>query len=270
MKLRFFSAFTKVASGIAFLVIIPMASVEAGSASSSSASAITARFTSEGISTGIGPIGFLRNSAPPAYDKTVSIHNTSKSVAITPTYPTPTLFVSATGIKSHVASNGIQVDFVSAEGDSTLDSANLSLNLYPLPPKGSLMPIPEPFLTLSVTKVSSTSSFNHVFPQFITPSGSTSIGSLVLSGSLINTNQPLEFKGNPDANFILFESPTVTVTLNKQTVAELISCQVGQAGGCNITPYNITTNAIHINLHNAEIEGHRVSGDISIGSSYAD
>lgn len=75
----------------------------------------------------------------------------------------------------------------------------------------------------------------------------------------------LTFSGEAAANTVLFSSPTVDVTLDKQTFADLISC----GPKCTTTPVSITTDAIDISLHNAPLFGRTVSGDIVIGETSA-
>ena len=246
-----------------------MAPVTAASSTASSATALSAHINSAGIATGSGSIAYLQNNAPP-YNQTKALPQVSKSVAFMPVYPTPTISVSASGLKSHIASNGLQIDSTSAEADVTINSATITLALNPPPPKNALMPMPQSFLTISVNKVNTASSFNQVFPSFITPTGSTSIGSLVLSGSLLNSSVPIEFKGNPSVNYVLFENQNVMVTLNRQMIAALVSCNmVPGGGGCQTIPSSISTAAIDIVLNNALIAGQSVSGEIIIGNTTA-
>lgn len=255
----------------ALSLLTPLAGHAADTASvaSSSAYGIGAEFTSGDIATSLDPIGGLAFEAPPAYNKSAAVPSVQQSlVVVSGNRPIPTLFVNATGIKSHVASNGIQIDFVAAEGDAAVKSVDLTLILNPPPPGPPPVPpipFPQPFLSLSATKIASTASFNHTFPAGSFATGSASLGSLVVSGSLVGY-QTLKFSGNVPKNTVLFKSPTVTVTLNQQIVAGLVSCQMA----CTVAATGITTDAVHISLHDADIGGHLVSGELVLGRSYAD
>jgi hypothetical protein len=93
--------------------------------------------------------------------------------------------------------------------------------------------------------------------------GNASFGSLNLSGALLG--KTLTFSGDAAPNTVLFSSPTVTVTLDRQTVSDLISSGLTKT----LTPVGITTQAIDISLHDATLFGRSVSGDITIGQASA-
>ncbi|QWF70434.1 hypothetical protein KEF85_13985 [Methylomonas paludis] len=246
---------------------ISLAPAEAASAT---ATAIFGNFSSEGLTTTTGLIGTVQNSSAP-FNNPKYLAHFNKSVGLLPHYPTPTLTVTANGIRSKIFSSGIQIDTASTLADSAIDNTVISLALNPPPPTKSAQLYPQPFLQITVNRLSSSSSFNRVFPNFTTPTGDTNIGFLQLSGSLINSKTPLQYKGHPSKDYVLFQNQQLTVTLNRQLIAALVSCTVGpSSGGCQTTAESITTDAINISITNAEIDGQAVSGEINIGHTFAE
>jgi hypothetical protein len=119
-------------------------------------------------------------------------------------------------------------------------------------------------LSVSASHVHATAEYAHVYGvdrSFVT--GDASFGSLSLGGALIG--KALTFSGDAAPNTVLFSSPTVTVTLDRQTVSDLISNGLTKT----LTPAGIVTQAIDISLHGATLFGKSVSGDIIIGQASA-
>jgi hypothetical protein len=75
----------------------------------------------------------------------------------------------------------------------------------------------------------------------------------------------LQYSGIPAQNHVLFQSPTLTITVNQRISAELISC----TPKCVVTPVSIGANALEITLNNANLNGQRVSGQIDISGTEA-
>ncbi len=236
---------------------------------SSAAYGIYAQVTDHGNTVTVGPIAEVDGSIPPAYDKSVAAAPVHRIVPLLAgNGVTPSLFINAADFESHVASKGFGVDTVSTEANTLIKTINLSLMLNPPPPirPGTvILPQPQPFLQLSARRITSTANFTKVFPSLITDIGSAYFGGLTLSGTLVG-NQKLVFTGDADKDTVLFQSPTVTITLNQETQAGLISC----SPNCVFTPYSITTNAVDIYLDHANVNGRIVSGDIVLGQAHAD
>lgn len=234
-----------------------------GGAADSAAFGLAAHFRSGGVATKLHRIAFVQGSAPPAYSKSAVVASVNKTVAIAAdTFPTPTLFVNATNIRSHVESQGIAVDSISSTGSAKLKSLNLALNLNPLPPlAGPNVPVPQPFLAVAATGIASNASFGLVFPSLTGASGSASFGSLTISGSLVG-DKTLTFSGPAPKDTVLFQSPTVTITLDQQVEEGVVTCVPDP---CRLNPSNITTDAIDIELHKADLDGRIVSGHIIVG-----
>ena len=258
------------------IVVLALSSVLApgrASAASSSAFGIKAQFTVADLSTGIGPFDFAQGATLPDYAKTVPLASVNDILNIAPgPLPIPALFVSATNLASDVR-GAFGVDTYSSDGDGTLHTVNLSLNLNPLPP--TVIPFPQPFLAVSAGGVKSHAGFSDQVPRAGVAVGSASFGSLTVSGSLIG-NQVLTFSGPAPKNKILYQSPTadpadvpaIVITLNKEIEKVVIACD-GGGTGCVAMPVGIVTEALNISLHNANLHGHVVSGDIIVGYTSA-
>ena len=89
---------------------------------------------------------------------------------------------------------------------------------------------------------------------------------LKIFGSLVGTST-LTYSGSAAPNTVIYDSPTVTITLNKQITEQVITCTV--PGGCVTKVYAITVAALDISLNKANIDGHKVTGDIVLGQSEA-
>lgn len=235
---------------------------------SSAAFGIYAKITDHGNMVTFGPLAEVDGTIPPAYNKAVAAAPVHQIVPLLAgNGVTPSLFINAADFESHVASKGFGVDTVSTEANTLIKSINLSLMLNPPPPvvRSAILPRPQPFLQLSARRITSTANFTKVFPKLITDIGSAYFGGMTVSGTLVG-NQKLVFTGDADKNTILFQSPTVTITLNQQTQVGLISC----SPNCVFTPDSITTDAVDIYLDHANVNGRTVSGEIVLGQAHAD
>jgi hypothetical protein len=230
---------------------------------SSSAYALSVDLTFSRATTRYGRIASVSGSAPPPYDEQDTTVRLSNTLVLDPgNLINPILLITATDIAARAVSPGFGVDFISASGQASLASVGLLLTNNPPP----LLDLPSILgLSLSATDIRARADFSVVFPNRNFATGSASFGSLTLGGALVG--RTLTFAGGAPANTVLFSNDAVTVTLDEQAVAELISCTVGV--GCTTNPVGITTGAIDIRLHNASLFGGMVSGDIIIGQSFA-
>ena len=230
---------------------------------SSSAYALSVDLTFNRVTTQYGPVASVAGSAPPPYDQQDAIVRVSDTLLLDPSNPiNPILQIGATNLATRAVSPGFGVDFISASGETNLGSVGSMLTNNPAP----LLGIPSILgLTLSATDVRSQADFSVVFPNRPFAAGSASFGALTLGGALIGST--LTFSGDAAANTVLFSNQTTTVTLDQQSVANLISCTVG--AGCIASPVGITTDAIDIHLDGASLFGDTVWGDIIIGQSFA-
>ena len=243
-----------------------------GWAASSNADAVAARFTADFISTSLGPVAAVEgsvstiNGKPPTYSKSTSLGKLNKSLDIaTGTALMPAVTASGATLKS-TASGSRGIDTNSAQASSTAKSMTVALIVETAP--GILVPVPLPFLTVTVSDLSASAGFNQVFPSPAHTSGAVSFGALTVTGSLLTgTIKPV--KGAVKANTVLYQSKdgALSITLNRQIPAGLVSCQVGT--GCTFTPNSITTDAVAITLRNASLQGHQVTGEIVLGHARA-
>lgn len=233
----------------------------------SSAYGFSADLTFRGITTILHPVGRVAGQAPPAYNDSRKIKNRDETIRLNPvTIVAPMLQFDAQNIRTDAASAGI----ASASGSAKIGSIGVSLASYLFPPipVAALPNQPLPgFVGLSLTakdiqSSSSYSGLSDLAHGFL--SGDASFGSLTLSGALIGGT--LTFSGNAAPNTVVFSTPTVTVTLDRQIVSNLISCSLV----CTPTPTSIMTDAIDISLHDAMVFGRMMSGNIVIGQSFAD
>ena len=245
-----------------FALVLPVAAQTTNSANS--AFGIDTRFETKGMATHLGPIGFVSHNNSGAYDKSVHVGSVNENAPIVAQPVAPTIFINASGINSEVKSSGIGVDSETTQASASVDRAALMPNLNPLPPSG--LPFPQPYLQVQSSGVSSQANFNTVFPSFTSATGSSSVRSLKIIGSLVGTS-PLTYSGSAPPNTVIYDSPTVTITLNKQIKEEVITCTL--PGGCVTKVYAITVDAVDISLNKADVDGYKITGDIVLGESQA-
>jgi len=232
-------------------------------ATSSSAYGVQAGFTFGKTQTGLGPIGDVSGGAPPSYSKTVSVGAFQQSApVIKGKTGLPTLYVSGASIKSHVTSIGTSAASASAAGDATVKGLTLSLELPG--PKPDKEPINYPYLYVTATKLSVQTTLTQVSTQTPEANSTASIAGLVISGSLVD-NQTITFTGDLPNDTILFQSDTVTITVNSRLTASVISCRPK----CVIFPVLVNGSALDIQLTNAVLDGKTVSGDIAVAGATA-
>jgi hypothetical protein len=244
------------------IALVALSGVLAHTALAAGASAygITASFTSGGVTTVINPVNPLKGGTTTTFDKAKNsgAYQTMLLVAAGST-PVPALAVTAKNFLSHVK-GGFGVDTISAEGDATTTGLDISLQLYPPVPG----PVPQPFLHITAIRIKDTASYNLVVPTLAGVDAHADISGLAISGSLLH-GVTLQYSGAPAQNHILFQSATMTITVNQRISAELISCEPK----CVVTPVNISASALEITLTNANINGHKVSGQIDISGANA-
>ena len=230
----------------------------------SAAVGIEANFVSQGIASQLGPIAQVNGQAAGKYDDVETVAKVAENVAITAQLPPVTIFANAHGLTSHASASGILIDSRSSEGDTAIAGADISLNLNP-PPPAAVGPVPQPFLNIAASQVVAQADFSLVYGggQSFTQ-GTVSFGNLKINGQLIG-GAVLRYSGPAAPNTVIYDTPTVTITLNRQIRSGLISCDPG----CALTPVRIDVAAVDIELTKAVIRGKRVTGDILIGEQNA-
>jgi hypothetical protein len=233
---------------------------ENASAASASALGLTADFTTDGVSTAIAPVNELGSGTANTYDKTKSIGSYSKLLVLTADGGSPpTLAVDTLVERSHLK-GGFTLDTDSTVSAMSVASINLKLAPYTRPNSDV---VAAPYLQITATKVSETASDNiiAIVPSRTTLSATATIDTLTVTGPLVG-GKTLTFSGSPKENTVLYQSPTVTITLNQKITTALISC----SPKCVFTPYSVNAAGVDVTLNNAKLGTHTVSGDISIAS----
>jgi hypothetical protein len=242
-------------------IVIGVFAAGAASAAGASALGLSATFTTDGVGTALAPVNPLGSGVANGYDKTKSIASYSKTLILTADGAAPpTLTVDTSTERSHIK-GAFGVDTDSAKGAASVASINLKLALY-TPPNSDV--VAAPYLQITATKAEETADYEYVAPKLTTVSTSGAIDTLTITGPLVG-GKTLTFSGSPKVNTVLFQSPTVTITLNQKITTALISC----TPKCLFTPYSVGASAIDVTLSNAKLGKHTVSGDISIASGAA-
>lgn len=228
----------------------------------SSADALSGSLDVGSQQTSFGPVDLASGAAPPAFHQTRKIAAFDHSYSLTlPALTGPVLRIDATNLVDTANSSGFGVDSVSTQATSDLCSANILLTSNPRLGLSVLG------LSVSATFLHSASSASYVFGAnrgFL--GGDGSFGSLTIGGALIG--KTLTFAGEAKANTILFQSASVTVTLDKQVRSEFLP-PTPAAPTPSVGPNRITTEAIDIHLNNTHLFGKTISGDIVIGETSA-
>lgn len=225
-----------------------------------------------------------------SYDKPVSRHVLAKGVRLLPGLQRgPALTVLAQQVTSDASgSNG--VDALNTQGTSTAASGVVALAMYPAlpidPPAPTPLPAsaasaanaasavkplplpPLPSLSVQFRQIKSTAQFSQVIPGPTHRSGATQVGEITLSGPLVG-GKPLTFKGDIAANTVVVNTPEVKITLNAQVIPQQPVCPPNQVCPLLRVLETVETQAVHVELHNAPVLGHQVSGNIVIGEAEA-
>jgi len=210
--------------------------------------------------TSFGPIGLAAGAAPPAFDSTQTVDAFNQTYNLDHADPNLlTLQVQATKLVNNASSAGLGTDNISAQATANIQSPGFLLTDNPLSTLSFLG------LSASATFINSNSDASYVYgPNRGSLSGDASFGSLTISGALVG-GETLSFSGDAAANTILYKSPTVTITLDKQTLSDLLPT----SGPAPVSPSRITTDALDIQLKNAPLSGNMISGDIVLGETTA-
>jgi hypothetical protein len=227
---------------------------------SSSADSFSGSLDADGFTTTVSPFAPVSGVAPPAYDHTKPVAAFDHLYDLTPAISNElSLEMQAAHMVNNASSAGIGVDSIGASGAANLGSASFLLTDSPNP----MLPLSILGLSVEATGVKSDSSSSFVFgPNRGSISGDASFRSLTVTGALVN-GDTLTFSGDAAPDTVLYSSPTVTITLDDQTLL----LPPAAAGGV-IGP-TITTDAIDIHFNHAKFAGHTITGDFAIGQSSA-
>lgn len=249
-------------------IVLSGAPAHAAAALSSSANDFFATFTSDDMTSSLGPANPLAGSKPP-YSKTHTLPTYTGTITLPPFVPggypiTANLNVSAAQLTSAV-SGMIGLDNLSASA-STSDKA-LNFNIVSNPPPGG--PPVIDFLDAEALGVAGAASYSVVLPSNAGVNGSTTIKKLHIGGTLLNGHTIDLSNATPAPNTSLYSSSTLNIVANEQIITALVSCPGSGSTGCTVTPTSITVHPIAIHFINARIENGNVTGEIDLGESNA-
>jgi hypothetical protein len=246
----------------AAFVLCTAPALAAGPTPQSAAQAFEVQITSDGVITKAGP--FARASGYGGNPYSISTVGTPEQdvIALLPLSPAPSLYLNLGAAKASASNTGILVDNESWGSKAQIDSVQAAINLNP-PPPAARGPFPQPFLNITAKDVKADAGLSVVFPSTHSANGNAHIGNLTITGSAIS-GSTVHFNGNPTVNKVIFDSPTVTITLNERVLGGVITCTP-----CMFTPYLIETNAVDIALNKAPWRGNKYSGHIIIARATA-
>jgi hypothetical protein len=180
------------------LAAFAVGSVMAGSLDASMAVALSGRFIADGYSTILPAVAPAQGTAPPSYNQKDALPDYAKVLNIGQKLTQPAaLYAHLTGVWDHVMGSGIGVDSHVSEGDTSIATAALMLNLNPPPPSAGIVPLVP--LLISATGVHANASYRIVSGSTLV-SGTASFGELTITGSLLG-GRTLTYNGMPPANY---------------------------------------------------------------------
>ncbi len=234
----------------------------------STATAIVAKFTAAGVASQIRPIATVSGALSRAYDSTETVAQVSETVAIAPGDPTPTLFVTGEGLSSHAAAHGRAGGGRESLGANSV--AHLRLVLTAQSSTGSGDGPTVPALIIEVRELATSAYFDSQAATRSAAMGLMTVGSLSISGGLVG-GETLRRSGQVAPNTILYNSPQVTITLNRQVESGVVTCDEED---CAEAPIGLGVGVIRmvgvdVALHGALVGSTRVSGQIRVDQATA-
>ncbi len=233
----------------------------------STAVAIAASFRAQGLATQLQPVAAVSGAMSRTYDSTQTVPSVSESLAIAPGDPTPTLFVSGEGLTSHTSSVLNTARSRTSLGGSMLANARLILT-GDQPPSGAIGAT-TPALLIATRELVSSANFNTGATTHSLAIGLMSVGRLSISGHLVG-DRVLRYSGSVAQNTVIFRSPELTITLNRQFESGTTACD----DDCVEAPLSngvgaIRIVAIDVQLHDAIVGRSKVSGEIRVNQATA-
>lgn len=229
---------------------------------SSEANVLNAELTVDGKAVHIGPIANIGGHVPPkTYNNSISVSGYENTLTLLKSNATSLQFVITAEQLDGKVSGGFGVDTLSSDGKATVGKTDIQLTVAPT--KGAVV---KPFLHLALTSGDAQTQFDEVVPRPGMFTGSASLEELNISGQLLN-DTVVQHSGAVAANTVLFENAQVKVIANQQTAHFPICPLKGKLPTC--TPNGLTTHGVTIQLTNAELDGHKVSGSIYLDNATA-
>lgn len=233
----------------------------------STAVAIAASFRAHGLATQLQPVAPVSGAMSRTYDSTKTVPSISESLAIAPGDPTPTLFVSGEGLTSYTSSVLNTARSRTSLGGNTLANARLILTGDHRP--GGVLDAATPALLIATRELVSSANFNTGATTRGSAIGLMSVGRLSISGHLVG-DQVLRYSGSVAQNTVIFRSPELTITLNRQFESGTTACDddcVEAPLGDGVGAIRIV--AIDVKLHDAIVGNSKVSGEIRVNQATA-
>ena len=230
-------------------------------AAQSTAVGAQGNFQANALATRLGPIAAAEGLASGKYDLTRTVAKASETTTIAPQALRPTAFVSAANLTSHVSASGFGIDSRSSHADAAVGEE--AVRLFTAPPPGSGPP-DVLYLAVTAREAIASANFSQTVPMQNFANGSAQVGSLSVSGRLVGAAM-ISYSGQAPANAVVHDSPTVTITVNRQLTSGVVTC----AQRCTFAPSKIDVAAVDVELHEAAIGGAKVSGDILISDTTA-
>jgi hypothetical protein len=251
-------------SGIAGLIALTgaLALCSPCVAAQSTAVGVEGNFQANGLATRLGPVAAVAGQASGKYDLTRKVATASDTTILAPQLLRPTAFVSAANLTSHVSASGFGIDSRSSHADATVGEE--AVRLFTAPPPGSGLP-DVLYLTVTTREAIASANFSQTVPMANFANGSAQVGSLSVSGRLLGA-ATISYSGQAPANTVVYDSPTVTITVNRQLTSGVVSC----SQRCTFSPSKIDVAAVDVELHEAAIGGTKVSGHILISDTIAE
>ena len=234
----------------------------------STAVAVTAKFVAGGVASEIRPIAAVSGAMSRTYDSSQTVAQVGEDVAMAPGDPTPTLSVTGDRLTSHASARGRGVGARESLGENTL--ADLRLVLAARSSDGHGGNAASPALVIETREFAASAYFNSPAATRSAAIGLMNVGSLSITGRLVG-DATLKRSGQIAPNTVVYNSPQVTITLNRQVESGAVTCddedcaETPLAAGIGV----IQVVGVDIQLHGALVGATRVSGQIRVGQAIA-
>lgn len=242
----------------------------------SSAYAVSADLTVDGArGVKLGPLLATAGSTTlgQTYDQPLSSALLARTAVLAPGVSRGAVLAFAEQKAATDASGGMGVDASNASGQAGAANGLLLVQggaaAVTLDPASTMSAarLPLPALRLQFSKLATTASYARIVPSPSRRSGSTSVASLTLSGSWVG--QALNLRGDLAPNTVVLNTPTVKVTVNQQFIPQQPVCLPGQVCPLYRVLETVETRAVVVDLTDAVVNGHKVSGQIIVGDAQA-
>lgn len=249
------------AVAVACLAAAPAAAL-AQAGPQSAAVALAATFRAAGVMTTLPPTAAVSVASSQTFDTTQEAQRVDQSLIIAPGDPPPTLFVSGQGLSSQVSTATPAPGARQAEGRGAAQQVRVILAAASS--LGQAAADKAPALAIEARQLTASAFFKAHGSANGYALGLANVGSLSISGVLVGGSlRPYSGKMTP--NLVIFRSPQVTITLNRQIrSAPTVECDEeacdNEAPALGAPALRVV--AIDVELHDALVGTTKVSGHI--------